>query len=68
MENYKVTSINRGDSISHIYQKRNSGHYKRLFEEIPDLLTEIARNNEQIIKKSRLKKLKVNLEVTIYSM
>lgn len=68
MENYRITLINREGNVNHIYQKRNSGHYKRLFEEIPDLLTEIARNNEQIIKKSRLKKLKVNLEVTIYSM
>lgn len=74
MKNYRITSINIGDEIKHNYMRReSSGHYQRINingdaseEKTRKLLEKIASGNEDIIKSFRLKKLKVNLEVTTY--
>ena len=68
----RINQDNGNQIIINIYQQRVGGHYKRVIideiaEEKKKLLEQIASNNEIIINKFGLNKLKVSLEVTTYN-
>ena len=67
----KISPDNGDQIINHTYLRRVGGHYKKviineIIEEEKKLLEQITSNNEGIINKFGLNKLKLNLEATTY--